>query len=146
MLTLTGRHEFPYAVAELWDLLMNPDILRRSRPGCEELRVAEAGGRYAVRIRVGTGLLKGRFRGTLELDDLVVPETCSLTVSGFGVTGTVQGVTRVALEPLGAGGTTELVYDTEFAIEGALAAVSHRRLRAAAQAYLDAFFAAFSRS
>lgn len=145
MLTLTGRQEFPLSAGELWDILMNPAALRRSLPGCEDLRVVEEGVRYAVRVRVGVGVLKGRFRGVVELRDLVAPQTCSLVVEGSGATASVNGTTRVALEPLGAGGSTELVYQSDLVIGGAVAAVGSSTLRSAAQKYLEAFFMGVAR-
>lgn len=121
---------------------MSPAALRQTLPGCEELRVVEEGLRYAVRVRVGVGLFKGRFRGVVELRDLVAPQTCSLFVKGSGTTAWVNGTTRVALEPLGAGGSTELVYQSDLVIGGAVAAVGSSTLRAAAQTYLETFFSA----
>ena len=78
----------------------------------------------------------------VELRDLVAPQTCSLFVKGSGTTAWVNGTTRVALEPLGAGGSTELVYQSDLVIGGAVAAVGSSTLRAAAQTYLETFFSA----
>ena len=49
----------------VWALLHDPEVLRRTVPGCQTLEVREDGS-YAATLAVGVGPIRGRFSGTMR--------------------------------------------------------------------------------
>src|SRR6185312_8009053 len=80
-----------YAPRErVWDALLDPDILRRTVPGCERLE-RESEDRYRVRVNVHVAGVKGAYDGTLRLSDQQRPDHYHIQVEGSGARGVLRG-------------------------------------------------------
>lgn len=123
---------------ELWDLLMNPIVLHRCIPGCERV---EADGLHSFRLnlRLGMGLLKGRFRGVVRMLDVQRPESYRMVVEATGRTGSIFGENIVRLLPLEGGGT-EVAYSGTGKVQGGVALFGGARLDSALREFSEKFF------
>lgn len=124
---------------ELWNLLLSPDVLRRCIPGCETIK-KESENHFRVTLRVGVGLIKGRFRGTVRICDQVPGKSYVFEIKARGLTGFIEGRTSLSLAPLDGTEDTELEYEGEGKVGGALAAVGARLFQSAARSFQEEFF------
>lgn len=110
--------------------LVDPDVLRRTIPGCEEFTAA-GDDVYEARLKIGVASLKGTYSGKAELGDKRPPESFTLTFDGKGGPGFVRGVAaiRLSTEPAG----TRVTSDADVQVGGLIAAVGSRLIEAAAR-------------
>jgi len=128
---LQGEHVFAVSRESLWQALLDPSLLVRVLPGCEPLAAAgENAWRAAMTVRIGP--VAGRFAGTLELSDLVAPESYHLRLEGSGPAGFLRGAGAIALAP--AAGGTRLSYEVEAQVGGRIASVGQRLVESSGRA------------
>jgi carbon monoxide dehydrogenase subunit G len=144
MITISGERIVQRSPADLWQLLMDPAVLRRCIPGCEAFELLEPG-RYEIAIKVSLGLIRGSFRGEATLKDVVELERYRLEMNAKGKTGYVQGSTDVRLVLLDGSQETKLVYQSDAKVGGVLASVGARLFQGAARSLADQFFDELSR-
>ena len=87
----------------VFSALIDPAILQRSIPGCEELK-AIGPDLYQLTLKVGVAGLQGRYKGKAEVRDKRPPESFAIVFDGKGGPGFVRGhaVVTVTAEPSGA--------------------------------------------
>jgi len=124
---------------DLWNLLLDPRVLRRCLPGCEELE-PDGIDSFRVKIKVGLGLIKGRFKGSVKLLDVQPSQSYRLEVRARGTTGFVDGGSSIRLRPVEGGTKTELHYEGEARVGGVVATMGARLFQGAAQSFADDFF------
>jgi carbon monoxide dehydrogenase subunit G len=117
--------------------LVDPEVLRRTIPGCEELTAAGEDV-FAARLKIGVAGLKGSYSGKAELRDKHPPEAFTLTFDGKGGPGFVRGVAaiRLSTEPAG----TRVTCDADVQVGGLIAAVGSRLVEATARKLAGDFF------
>lgn len=87
---ISGEYTFKAPVAKVWAILMNPDALKASLPGCEKFD--EVGpDSYEMTIKVGVGVIKGTYTGKISMADMEEPKHYKLLVSGQGSSGFLNG-------------------------------------------------------
>ncbi|WP_397473531.1 carbon monoxide dehydrogenase subunit G [Pusillimonas sp.] len=124
----------------VWAALNDPEILVQCIPGCEEItRVSE--NQLQVRLMVKMGPVRSRFAGTLTLEDIVPPESCSLVFEGTGAAGFAKGGAQVVLTSQGA--QTHLDYTAKASVGGKLGQIGGRLIESSARKMSDEFFSAF---
>jgi carbon monoxide dehydrogenase subunit G len=121
----------------VFQLLTDPEVLRRCIPGCESLEKIEED-TYAATIKAGIGAIKGTFTGTVRLENMRVPEHYRITVDGKGSTGFVKGAGDFDLEEQD--GATLIKYSGEMQMGGPIAGVGQRMVQAAAKMMAAKFF------
>jgi uncharacterized protein len=127
---IQGDYHFDAPRAVVWRALLDPDILARTLPGCEKLeRTGETS--FAGALTVQVGPVKGQFKGTLDLSDLVELEGYRMKLAGNGQAGFLTGDGTLALSDDGAG--TLLRYDIDSQVGGKVAAVGQRLLESSAK-------------
>ena len=136
---LSGRQIVDRPPEQLWDLFTDPEILRKCMPGCEQLDPS-GDNRYAVKMKVGIGPVKGRFQGTVELTDIVAPESYRLVVKVKGTTGFINGTSDLRLSPQDGGSKTELTYEGEAKVGGILASIGARLMENVGKSFAKQFF------
>lgn len=128
---LQGQHTFEVPRDVVWQALLDPEVLARTLPGCEDLQqVGENEYQGALNIRVGP--VQGKFQGTVKLSDLMPPEGYHLHLKGSGPAGFMDGDGELRLEAQGA--ATVLHYDLDAKVGGRVATVGHRLLDSSARA------------
>lgn len=133
------------APAVVWAALMDPEVLKESVPGCEEITGSVAEGFEAVVVQK-VGPVKARFAGGVVFSDIVEGESLTLTGEGKGgAAGFAKGeaqVTIASAEQEGVAGT-QLTYTVEAKVGGKLAQLGSRIIDGFARKMADEFFDRF---
>src|SRR5688572_20899842 len=87
---LDGTHQLHATRERVYQLLTNPDVLKRCLPGCERLEQT-ADNTFSATLKAGVGSIKGLFNGTVRLEDLRPPEHFRMLVDGKGTPGFLKG-------------------------------------------------------
>jgi carbon monoxide dehydrogenase subunit G len=138
-----GDALIPAAPEAVWEGLNDPEVLRRSIPGCQAME--QTGEReFTATVVAKVGPVSATFKGKVELDDLNPPVSYTLRGRGQGgPAGFAKGAARITLAPEGEG--TRLTYVADADIGGKLASVGGRLIQGVAKKTADDFFAGFSR-
>jgi carbon monoxide dehydrogenase subunit G len=134
----------PVSVAQAWQALNDPEILKASIPGCERFEPdPEAGPNvWAMGVKVKIGPVSARFTGRITLADVRPAEGYTLLFEAQGgAAGFGKGQAAVELAPLEAG--CELRYAVKSTIGGKLAQIGQRLIDAAAKSLAEDFFKRF---
>ncbi len=120
---IQGTHQFKAPLPNVWDALLNPDVLAKALPGGDQLeRVGENDYKAAMNVRVGP--VQGRFEGQVTLTDIAVHQGYRMKVSGTGAPGFLNGEGTLALAENDEG--TLLTYAGDVQVGGRIAAVGQR--------------------
>ena len=144
MLELAGHIDINRSAEDLWRLLLDPQILMRSIPECEELELISPG-RYRVAFKVRAGFLRSRFAGEVELKDVVEHERCQLELTAKGTAGVVHGITKLWLLPAADGIRTRFSYESRAKASGMIAIVGSKWVQGSARAMVEQLIAEVSR-
>lgn len=140
---LKGAYRIPAPRQTVWEKLNDPDVLRESIPGCEELEQNEDGG-FAATVKAKVGPVSAKFKGAVTLEDLNPPESYRIVGEGKGgVAGFAKGDTEVTLTEDGPD-TTILRYVADARIGGKLAQIGSRLIKGTARKMADQFFTNFA--
>ncbi|MDA1349205.1 MAG: carbon monoxide dehydrogenase subunit G [Chloroflexi bacterium] len=134
---LSGSYRFDVPREQLWDTLMDPEVVKSCIPGVREF-TALAPDNYQVEVKVGVGVVTGTYIGTLELSDKDGPASYRMTVEGKGARTAVKGTGTISL--VEAGEATELNFEGEALVTGMLARVGQRLMGSVAKANINQFF------
>ena len=145
-MTMAGTVTLPADRASVWAALNDPDVLKRSIPGCQELeRTGEAG--FSATARVSVGPVKATFKGNVTLSDIDPPNGYTISGEGQGgIAGFAKGGAKVALSDAESGSGTLLSYDVEAQVGGKIAQLGGRLINGVAKKYADEFFANFAKA
>jgi len=131
--------------AEVWDALLNVDVLKGCIPGCQELSGSVQEG-YKATVVQRVGPMKATFNGNMTLSDLNEPKSLKLTGNGEGgVAGFAKLVADVTLSPEGAD-STKLSYAVDAQVGGKLAQLGSRIIDSFAKKMANDFFTSFQES
>jgi uncharacterized protein len=117
--------------------LVDPAVLQRCIPGCEELK-AIGPDIYEARLKIGVAGMKGTYTGRAEVRDKHPPESFTLVFDGKGAPGFVRGSAAVRLTAESSG--TRVTTDADVQVGGLIAAVGSRLVDATARKLADDFF------
>jgi uncharacterized protein len=139
---MTGEFLIPAPRQKVWAALNDPEILKQSIPGCEEIeKLSDTELQAKVTAKVGP--VKARFGGKVTLSDLDPPNGYKITGEGSGgAAGFAKGGATVKLSD--AEGGTRLLYTAEAHVGGKLAQIGSRLIDATARKMAEDFFARFS--
>jgi carbon monoxide dehydrogenase subunit G len=124
----------------VWAALIDPEVLVRTLPGCQQLEQVEPD-YYKATVNAGVASIKGMFSGEVKLTDRVEPDSFVMHASGAGGPGTVNAEVQVRLTDVD-GTTTRLDYDADAVVGGMIGGVGQRMLTSVAKRTADEFFAA----
>jgi carbon monoxide dehydrogenase subunit G len=134
---LAGEHTFNAPRETVWKLLLDPEVLKASLPGCEKLE--EVGeDEYVATMKIGISFIKGTFSGKVKITDKNEPESYRMAVEGSGPQGQVSGVGT--LELIDQGESTLVKYHGDANVRGSLARVGARMIQPAAKTIVGQFF------
>jgi len=127
---IRGHRTFEAPREEVWEIVLDPGVLSRVLPGCEDFH--EVGeNRFEGVLNIKVGPVQGTFQGTVELTDLDPPSGYHMSVQGKGAPGFVDGRGTLRLEE--ADGGTELHYEIDAKVGGRIASVGQRLLDSSAR-------------
>ncbi|HVT51954.1 MAG TPA: carbon monoxide dehydrogenase subunit G [Dongiaceae bacterium] len=138
---MTGEHRINAPRAVVWAGLNDPETLKQSIDGIEEITKASDTQFDAVAV-VKVGPVKAKFKGKITLSEIDPPNGYTITGEGQGgAAGFAKGGAKVKLEDDNGG--TLLKYTVNAQIGGKLAQIGSRLVDGAARKYADEFFTAF---
>jgi carbon monoxide dehydrogenase subunit G len=139
---MTGEHRIRLPQQRVWEALNDPEILKASIPGCEEL-VRDSETSFKGRISASVGPVRAKFSGQATLTDIDAPNGYTLTGNGSGgAAGMVKGGAKVRLTSDAEG--TILHYEAQAQVAGKLAQIGARLVDMAAKKMADEFFENFA--
>lgn len=134
---LSTTQSFRFSRERVFDAILDPAVLQASIEGCEKL-VSTGENSYEAELRVGVAVIKGRYKGKIEMREKVRPESFTLVIEGKGTSGFVRSTARVILKESGEG--TELLADVDAVVGGLIAAVGSRLVEGVAKKMMGDFF------
>ena len=140
---ISGSSTLESPVDKVWEAIQDPAVLARTLPGCESLAVIGED-RYAMSVVAGVAAIKGTYAGEVSLSDKVAPTSLTMRASGTGAPGTIDADVKVQLAPSADGGT-ELSYDADASVGGAIGGVGQRMLAGVTKKMAGQFFTALDR-
>ncbi len=128
---------------KVWEALNDPEVLKASIPGCEEL-IKHSDTEMEAKVKLKVGPVKATFGGKVTLNDLDPPNGYTIEGEGSGgVAGFARGGAKVNLEEDGPDATI-LSYDVDAKVGGKLAQLGSRLIDSTAKRLAGEFFTAFA--
>ncbi len=135
---MTGEYRIEAPRETVWAALIDPEVLKRCIPGCEELEQTSER-EFTAKVKAKVGPVSARFVGAVSLSDLNPPESYRISGEGkSGAAGFAKGAAMVTLAE--DGGATMLVYEIEAQVGGKLAQIGQRLIAGTTKKMADDFF------
>jgi carbon monoxide dehydrogenase subunit G len=140
---IKGEYQIDSGREEVWQALIDPEMLKKCIPGCESVeRISDT--EFAATVMAAIGPVRARFNTKLLLENLNPPESYTLVgESKAGAAGFGRGNAAVTL--VAKDGGTLLSYEADFKVGGKLAQVGSRLVVGATKKIASDFFGKFSR-
>ena len=135
---IAGAHTIPFPVAQVWDALLDPQVLVATIPGCERLE-ATGDHTYDMTVTAGVAAIKGTYSGTCALSDLQEHSSLVMRLQGAGAPGTVDATVHVSfaeVEP----GVTQVSWEADAVVGGMVGGVGQRMLASVSKRMAGEFF------
>lgn len=141
---MTGEQVIPAPRQRVWEALNDPEVLKQSIPGCQEI-TKHSPTEFEAKVVAKVGPVKANFAGTVTLSKLNPPESYVISGQGKGgAAGFAKGGASVRLEE--AGDKTRLTYDVDAQVGGKLAQIGSRLIDSTARKMADDFFKRFAKA
>ncbi len=137
---LSGSYQIKLEKQKVWEALNDPEILKKSIPGCEEFK-KESDTEFSAIATNKIGPFNASFSGTIELKDINAPNSYKISGSGSSPVGFASGEAEVKLEDTEEG--TKLIYEVEANVGGKIAQVGSRLIDMTAKKWQIFFLANF---
>src|SRR5690606_14453989 len=139
---MTGQHRIAAPRDIVWQALNDPEILRRSIPGCERVEQTSPTEMTAT-VTAKLGPVKASFNGKVTLSNLNPPESYTISGEGSGgAAGFASGGADVRLTP--DGDATLLAYEVKANVGGKIAQLGARLIDGTARRMAEDFFTRFA--
>ncbi len=139
---MSGEQRIPAPRDVVWEALNDPEVLRASISGCEELQRTDDGG-FSAKVRAKVGPVSAKFSGKVKIIDADPPNGYRIEGEGTGgAAGFAKGGADVLLAEEGP--ETVLTYTANASVGGKLAQIGSRLIDGTARKMADEFFAKFS--
>jgi carbon monoxide dehydrogenase subunit G len=139
---IKGAYKIAASRERVWAALNDPDVLKKSLPGCEKLE-KDGDNAFTATIKAKVGPVSAKFSGAVTLQDLDPPNGYRIVGEGKGgVAGFAKGGAKVTLRE--EAGATVLAYDAEAKVGGKLAQIGSRLVLGTARKLADEFFKKFA--
>jgi uncharacterized protein len=135
-------HLLNHPIERVWDVLLDPEVLKQALPGIEKLE-ATALDSFAVVMTLGVAAVKGRYSGTLSITDKKPPSSYRLQGEGRGAPGWTKG--QAVLTLVSEGGGTRVTAKGDAQVGGTIAGVGQRMMEGIGKSMARDFFAAIER-
>ena len=139
---LDGRQVIDTPIAQAWERIVDPRVLRACTPGLEKLEARDAD-HYDALLEVRMPAITGRFEGALEFLERVPPQRLKLRLAGKGAIGFVDGEVTLSLSEVDEGTSIQYVADVQ--VGGQVARLGQRMISGVTREMAGQFFSAFER-
>ena len=139
---MTGEYRIPAPREKVWEALNDPEVLKASIAGCQELdKTSDTS--FSAKVKTKVGPVSATFTGKVELSDIDPPNGYTISGEGQGgVAGFAKGGAKVALTEDGS--DTILNYEANAQVGGKLAQIGSRLIDSTARKMADDFFGKFA--
>ena len=120
---IQGKYPIVASTQDVWNHLMDPEVLKRITPGISELNHL-GDDKYKAISTVKIGPVKGSFEGQLELRDKVENTAATIVIDQKSKIGNVSAEIRMQLNTSET--TTEIDYKGEAKLSGKIAMMGQR--------------------
>lgn len=120
---IQGEHRFQAPREEVWEALLDADVLAATVPGSQGLEQTGEN-EYRGKLKIKVGPVQGLFEGKVSLSNLDPPQGYDVKIEGRGAPGFVNGSGRISLAE--EGGATVLAYEVDAQVGGRIAGVGQR--------------------
>ena len=138
---LSGSYQINLIKQKVWEALNDPDILKKSIPGCEEFK-KNSDTEFTAKATNKIGPFNASFTGDIKLKEINAPNSYVIEGSGNSPVGFASGTAKVNLEDNENG--TKLIYEVNANVGGKIAQVGSRLIDMTAKKMADIFFGKFS--
>ena len=139
---MKGEERIPAPRQAVWDALNDPEVLKASIPGCQDLEKTSDTA-FSATVQAKVGPVKAKFKGDVTLSDIDPPNGYTISGEGKGgAAGFAKGGAKVSLAEDGDG--TVLSYEVDANVGGKLAQIGSRLIDSTAKKMAGEFFATFS--
>jgi uncharacterized protein len=135
---ISGVYEIPFSPEQVWDALLDPQVLVSTIPGCERLE-SNGENAYAMTVTAGVAAIKGTYSGACTLTDLTPHESLVMSLTGAGAPGTIDATVQVGFSEADQGGT-RISYDADAVVGGMVGGVGQRMLTSVSKRMAKEFF------
>ncbi|MDH5475546.1 MAG: carbon monoxide dehydrogenase subunit G [Cyclobacteriaceae bacterium] len=120
---IKGKYPIVASTEDVWDHLMNPEVLSRITPGISELQPL-GGDKYLAISKIKIGPVSGSFEGELELKDMKINTHATIVINQKSKIGNVSAEIKMQLNTID--DITEIEYNGEAKLTGKLAMMGQR--------------------
>ncbi|HEY7349661.1 MAG TPA: carbon monoxide dehydrogenase subunit G [Ktedonobacterales bacterium] len=138
-MNIEGTYTFQAPIEQVWKTLMDPEVLARTLPGIENMKVVGPDN-YEATMHVGVAAVQGTYNGKVAILDKEEPGHYRLQAEGNGARGFVKAEGAVDLAQQN--GNTIATYKGAAQLGGAIAGVGMRVLPGIAKMMINQFFGA----
>jgi carbon monoxide dehydrogenase subunit G len=135
---IAETYRMPASPERVWALLMDPEAIRTSIPGCQAL-TALGDDRYKATLSVSMAAITGTYEGTVAIVDKVPHSSYRMLVEGQGRPGFVKGDATIGLRPDGDGTLVDV--HGKIQTGGLIARLGQRLIANVSKMMQDRFFA-----
>ena len=141
-LVIEGEERIAAPLQKVWEALNDPDVLRESIPGCQNLEM-KSPTEMAATVVVKIGPIKATFNGEVTLKNLKPPHAYTIQGEGKGgIAGFAKGGADVTLTEDGADATV-LKYAAKAEVGGKIAQLGSRLVESTSKKLAGQFFTTF---
>jgi carbon monoxide dehydrogenase subunit G len=137
---ITQSQVLPYPREDVWEKLMDFDVLGRTLPGVESLEPIDAE-TCKLKVKVMIPSITGKYEGTVKIVDKQPIDSYKLQGQAKGRLGWVRGDAMFALKQVDVG--TELTSTMNIQTGGVLSGVGQRFMESIAKGMIRDFFVSF---
>ena len=134
---LKGQKSIEASPEVCFRLLTDPAVLVRTMPGLKRMEPM-GDGTYQADMEMGVAAIRGRYSGTLAMQDIVPNTSYRMVMDGQGPGGFVNVNLSVQFVPQEA--SCNVVYEGEAKVGGTVAGVGQRMLSGVATFIMNQFF------
>ncbi|TGQ44493.1 MULTISPECIES: carbon monoxide dehydrogenase subunit G [unclassified Mesorhizobium] len=141
-LVIEGEERIAASLQKVWEALNDPDVLRKTIPGCLSLE-KKSDTEMAATVVVKIGPIKATFNGGVTLKNLNPPHSYTIQGEGKGgIAGFAKGGADVTLTADGPE-TTILKYAAKADVGGKIAQLGSRLIESTSKKLAGQFFSSF---
>ena len=130
---VAGEYHFDAPPEEVWEALLDPEVLAAIMPGCKKLEMTGEN-QYEGALDMKVGPVQGQFQGKVNLENMDPPNGYHLKLDGQGAPGFVKATAQVAIAA--AEGGTNMTYAGDAQVGGRIASVGQRLLDSSSKAII----------
>ncbi len=142
---ITGNQKIRAPRQQVFQALLNPEVLKNSIPGCENAEVVNSPAGQELKIVISPSIpgLKGPYTIFLRTGEVVAPSLVTLITEPRSSMGSVKATCIINLSDDAVG--TLLNYNAHAAMEGKIASIPDMLLKGSVKSALDQFFKKFEK-